>query len=286
MMALLIPPVFFWCYRKLLGKKHGGAKIFFEGAFQSFADLRAQIEGSPQYYWPEAIEQELEAQRKRMSAWESKFPPLGNYRTNFLPALLALFARDKIRVLDIGGGLNNVYEYLKFSLNKEVRVTVVEQLPAVENGNLLYENNPAVEFVGSLPETKGDFDVVYLGSSIQYFPDFRELMSGIAWLSPELIVIADSSFGVSETFACKQVNMPGVVIPYLVINKDEFVAVAREHGYECICRSMNGDVVHHFDTYEYPYNLTKSWNFVFKKIDDSAPKLRGFNISYPKVEAI
>lgn len=284
--VLLIPPVFFWAYRKLIGKKPKVASAFFEGVYQSFDDLTAQSGVSPRYYWPGFFERDLEDQKLRMATWISAPPFQGNYRTNFLSSVLALSPGEKVRVLDIGGGLNNVYEYLKFSLNKQVHVTVVDQLPTVENGIRLYGDDPSIQFVAKFPETKNAFDVVYLGSSIQYFPDFRKLMRDIARLGPELIVIADSSFGISQTFACKQVNMPGVVIPYLVINKEEFEAVAREYGYECVCRSMNRDAGQHFDTYEYPYNLTRSWNFVLKKIDDLAPELGSFDPNGPKVENI
>ncbi len=270
---LFAPPVFGVCYRKFFGKRSDDPNAFFKGIYKNFYQLREELESPQQYYWPRAIQQEFEAQKSRMRAWSSISPPMGNYRTNFLPTSLALFPGKKIRVLDIGGGLNNVYEYLKFSLNKEIYVTVFEQFPAVENGIKLYGDNPKIKFVAILPETNNAFDVVYLGSSIQYFPDFRRLMNDISKLNPTLIVIADSSFGISETFACKQVNMSGVVIPYLVINKDEFENVVGEYGYECVCRSMNRDATHHFDGYEYPYNLTKSWNFVFRRSDVINTKL-------------
>ncbi len=284
--VLLIPPVFFWAYRKLIGKKPKVANVFFEGLYQSFDDLTAQTGVSPHYYWPGFFERDFEDQKIRMATRVSASAFQGNYRTNFLSSVLSLSPGEKIRVLDVGGGLNNVYEYLNFSLNKQIHVTVVDQPSTVENGIRLYGDDPAIQFVAKFPETKNAFDVVYMGSSIQYFPDFRKLIHEIAMLNPALIVIADSSFGISQTFVCKQVNMPGVVIPYLVINQEEFEAVAREYGYECVCRSINGDAVQHFDTYEYPYNLTKSWNFVFKKMDDSAPELSSFNSKGLKVESI
>ena len=258
--------------------------FFFEGIYQSFDDLRAKTGVSPHYYWPGFLERDFEDQKIRMAAWRSATPFNGNFRTNFLSTVLALYPKEKIRVLDIGGGLNNVYEFLKFSLNKKIHVTVIDQAPTVENGIRLYGDDPEIEFVANFPDTNDAFDVVYLGSSIQYFPDFRKLIHEITQLNPAMIVVADSSFGIAETFVCKQVNMPGVVIPYLVINKDEFEAVARAYGYERVCRSMNQDTFHHFDTYVYPYNLTRSWNFVFKKLDETASKLSGFKAPTLKVK--
>lgn len=264
---LLTPPFFFWVYRKLIGKTSGSEKVFFEGVYQSFNDLLSDTKGSPSYYWPGIFERDFEAQKIRMAAGS---PFIGNYRTNFLSTVLALFAGEKVRVLDVGGGLNNVYEYLKYSLDKKVQVTVFDQLPIVESGIRLYEDDFGIQFVANFPEAKNIFDVVYLGSSIQYFPDFRRIIKHITRLKPELIVITDSSFGVSETFACKQVNMPGGVIPYLVINKEEFELLVNNYGYECVCRSVNGDAIQNFKTYKYPYNLAQSWNFVFKRINDCA----------------
>lgn len=285
-LMFLVPPILLWGCRKLFGIKAGISNIFFEGIYPDFDELKNQLDKTPQYYWPGAIQQEVEAQLNRMAAWASACPPQGNYRTNFLSALLTLYPEGRIHVLDIGGGLNNVYEYLKFSLKKDIHVTVVDQLPAVENGILLYKDDSALEFLATWPERGDVFDIAYLGSSIQYFPDYRKLMKDIAHLAPKLIVVADSSFGMANSFACRQVNMPGAVIPYWVINRDEFEATVQSLGYERIHRSMNGDALQHFDNYEYPYNSTRSWNFVFRKIEDSFPKSGASEISAVNAENI
>jgi putative methyltransferase (TIGR04325 family) len=282
-----VPPIFIWGYDKLVNKNvqpaekdfaenvqpaekdfaenaRRAGKVFI-GKYENFDDLRAQLKSETNYYWPGAIEQEFNAQERRIIEWSSLRPPSGNFRTNFLSAALTLFSEEKIRVLDIGGGLNNVFEYLKFSLKKKcIHVTVFDQLPAVQNGKKLYGHMEDIEFVDSLPEGRDCFDVIYFGSSFQYFPDYRELFAKIANLNPRLIVIADSSFGVSSTFACAQVNMPGTIIPYMMINKTEFESVACNLGYELIHQSINDN--DYFGSYEYPQNLSRSWNFIFSKI--------------------
>lgn len=267
---LLTPPIFMWGCRKLFEKNVQGTEKTFVGKYESFDELRAQFKSETNYYWPDAIEQELNAQKKLMIEWNSEYPPSGNFRRNFLPTLLTLFSEEEVRVLDIGGGLNNVYEYMKFSLKKKrIHVTVFDQLLAVQNGKKLYGHVPDLAFVEGFPENRDYFDVVYFGSSIQYFSDCHDLFIKIANLNPRLIVIADSSFGVAKTFACAQVNMPETTIPYMVINKDELEEVARNSGYELIYQSTNAKDINNFDSYEYPLNLSRSWNFIFQKLSNS-----------------
>jgi putative methyltransferase (TIGR04325 family) len=268
-LELLTPPIFMWGYRKLFKKNVQGTEKTFVGKYENFDELRAHLKSEANYYWPDAIEQELNTQKKLIIEWNSEYPPSGNFRRNFLPTLLTLFPEEEVRVLDIGGGLNNVYEYMKFSLKKKkVHVTVFDQLPAVQNGKKLYEHVPNLAFVEDFPENRDYFDVVYFGSSIQYFSDYHELFINIASLNPKLIVIADSSFGIARTFASAQVNMPETIIPFMVINKVELEEVARNSGYELIHQSINSEH-NYFDSFEYPQNLSRSWNFIFQKLSNS-----------------
>jgi putative methyltransferase (TIGR04325 family) len=265
-LELFVPPILILGYRKLIKKNAQPDEKFFIGKYDNFDELRAHLANETNYYWTGAIEQEFYAQQQRIIEWKSECPPSGNFRTNFLPTALALFPEESIRVLDIGGGLDNVFEYLKFSLRKKkIRVTVFDQLPAVQNGKKLYGHIQDMAFVESLPEENDRFDVIYFGSSFQYFPDYRKLFAKIANLNPKLIVIADSSFGISRTFACAQVNMPGAIIPYMVINKSELEEAACNLGYELIHQSINDNSGHYFHSYEYPMNLSRSWNFIFQK---------------------
>lgn len=283
-LELLTPPIFIWGYGKLVKKNAQHAEKTFVGKYDNFDELRAQLKNETNYYWPEAIEQEFNAQKKRIIEWNSEYPPSGNFRTNFLSTALALFPEEQIKVLDIGGGLNNVFEYMKFSLKKKrIYVTVIDQLPAVQNGKKLYGHITDLAFVENWPEGRDCFDVIYFGSSIQYFPDYRELFIKIANLNPKLIVIADSSFGVSKTFACAQVNMPGTVIPYMVINKAELEEVALNFSYELICQSTNANGVTNFDSYEYPLNLSRSWNFIFQKSSNSTPHKDSVKQNYGRI---
>lgn len=266
MANFLMPTVLKLCYHKFFGVKKDNHKVFFKGIYQNFEELKQGLGSLNQYYWPMAVEQEFAQQKERMSGKLSNSPVQGNYRTNFLPTLLSMFPREKIRVLDIGGGLNNSYEYLKYSIKKEIHVTVFDQSPTVKNGMKLYFENSEIKFTDRLPMAGEYFDVVYFGSSLQYFSDFRSLMHEISKLNPVLIVVTDSSFGVVKSFACKQINMPDVEIPYMVINRDEFELVSEECGYKCIHQSINLDAIQNFENYQQPYNLTKSFNFVLQKV--------------------
>lgn len=265
----LVPPIVLGAYKRLVSNNVNYAGKVFTGKFSSVEELRTNLKSETNYYWPQAVDEEFNAQKRRISEWRSECPPAGNFRSNFLPAALSLFPGEEIRVLDIGGGLNNCFEYLRFSLGKKIAVTVFDQSPSVKSGEALYRGTSGVLFTEVLPDEKDCFDVVYFGSSIQYFPDHQELLDGIVRLNPQLIVIADSMFGISETFVCAQVNMSGAVIPYTVINKKQLEGFGRVHGYELIHQSINYDGSDYFSSYEYPANLSRSWNLVFRRIGNA-----------------
>jgi putative methyltransferase (TIGR04325 family) len=238
----------------------------FVGKFSTFEELRTNLRTNINYYWPGATEQECDAQQKRMSAWRSEFPPPSNFRTNFLPSALSLYPGSELRVLDIGGGLNNSFEYLTFSLKANISVTVYDQVPSVRNGRALYGANANLEFTETLPNRPECFDVVYFGSSIQYLAEYQTVLAKVIELCPQFIVIADSALAVSETFVCAQVNMTGVKIPYRVISKSELERFIEGHGFKLIHQSINGDCDEAFRSYEYPLNKSRSWNLIFRSI--------------------
>ena len=148
-------------------------------------------------------------------------------------------------------------------------MTVVDQKPSIQSVKKLYIHNQNIEFVENFSETKGSFDVVYFGSSIQYFADYQEIFNKVTLLNPKLIVITDSSFNTTKTFACAQINM-GNTIPYMVISKNELEEVAHNLGYELIHQSINAETGAIFDPNEYPLHKCRSWNFIFQKRCESA----------------
>src|SRR4029077_11597162 len=90
-LKVLMPPIVIWVYRRLVNNKAQHVGRVFTGRFRSFDELRTNLKSGNNYYWPEAIEQELAAQTQRVSEWKSECPPSGSFRTNFLPTALSLF---------------------------------------------------------------------------------------------------------------------------------------------------------------------------------------------------
>jgi putative methyltransferase (TIGR04325 family) len=263
----LIPPIVFWALGRVVKENGRVSGETFIGKFDNVDDLKSQLNRDTHYYWPGALEQEFNEQKQRIIEWGSGFPPSGTFRTNFLPAVLTLFPGEEITVLDIGGGLNNTFEYLKFSLTgKKIRVTVIDQSPLIQKARKLYNEKADLSFEDRMPVEKNRFNVVYFGSSIQYFPDYREVIRSVMSLNPQLVVIADSTFGIAKTFVCAQVNMPDTTIPYTVINKKEIEELVLNYGYGLVHQSTNDNRSYNFNAYEYPLNLGRSWNLVFKRI--------------------
>jgi putative methyltransferase (TIGR04325 family) len=164
----------------------------------------------------------------------------------------------------VGGGLGIAFIDLMYSLlRKTVSVKVVELLSIVSRGREIFKAYPGISFVDILPDDNEHFDVVYFGSSLQYFEDYRNMVQSVIDLHPEIIVIADTTMGEVATFVAAQVNMPGRVIPRLVFNLHEIVQLFASNSYELLHKSINYSLSHDFSNYPAPISATRHWNLVF-----------------------
>ena len=89
----------------------------------------------------------------------------------------------------------------------------------------------------------------------------REVMS----YQPPFIVISDTPMGNIDTFACAQINMPGIVIPRWVFNQNEIDLILKSGGYELIHESGNYYPFHNFNNYPSNYQGIAHKNIIFMR---------------------
>lgn len=106
-------------------------------------------------------------------------------------------------------------------------------------------------------------DIVYYGSSLQYFDDNSKILTEAIQYKPRYVIVSDAPMGVQETFACAQVNMPGIVIPRWVFNQNEIIRLFDYGGYELIHESANYYPFHNFYSYREPYQSIMHKNLIF-----------------------
>ena len=157
-------------------------------------------------------------------------------RNSMLPIFLSGIHKEKFFILDIGGGFNSCYEYIKFSQNTEINVVVLELPKIVNDMNDNKEFNKNLTYVRKVPQNK--FDIAYFGSSYQYFLNLKHIMNIIIKTKPEYVIISDTTF-TSETFDIYsiQVNMYPSLIPYKINSIIKMKEAFDEIDYKIIYQS-------------------------------------------------
>lgn len=243
--------------------------VTYEGHFASFDEVLSNFTDTTNYHSPQSEAREVEEAILKLSKYESgNIPEEGCTltRLNFLPTALSLLPKTSIGILDVGGGLGTTFIDLKYCLPKKNIAMTVLELPLISHkGHEIFRQYPNLKFTSSMPTANSNFDVVYFGSSLQYFEDYTAVLFDSIKLSPEFVIIADTTMGTAPSFVCAQVNMPGRVIPRMVFNIGEIVEILDQRNYQLVHRSLNYSPIHNFENYENPIRSSAHWNLIFQR---------------------
>lgn len=232
------------------------------GVYKTFRDVAQAFPSS--HYYNDGSLRELEQRRLRhIAAGPETLEP--NERYNFLSTLVALQPHAEVNVLDIGGGFGEAFDYVKLSCpGKRVRYIVVELPQVVELAQQTIRGQSDIEFRRGLDEI-GNVDLVFFGSSFQYFENRFEMLRSLLELTPATVAICDSRMGDMPAFVTAQVNLPGRIIPSCVNNRSEVVEFFSRHGYALINQLANARPDNFNNFPQYIKNTARSWSLVFKK---------------------
>ena len=153
-------------------------------------------------------------------------------RESFLCHALTLYSKNEISVLDIGGGFKPCYFTLRQSLTQNIKCHVIEFDNIVKSAKKIFSSISNLTYSSHYPENK-NYDVVYFGSSIQYFENLENIFKKIKKYKPHLIVFSYSSFATkNRTFTTGAYTFNRKYItPHTVYNFDEFIDFFSTHNY-------------------------------------------------------
>lgn len=264
-LRLFIPPIAF----KILSRfKKSISTNTYEGLFDSFETVIKSYGNQPQYSTELSRAQSLQNLRLLMSLYKSKIdfaPSWSSMRFNFISSFVSGLPLNDIGILDIGGGYGETYLHLKQATRKKFQYRVFEFPFTVNQSKPEFLEFKEIEFCESFDEVDIVPHIVYFGSSLQYFNDYKEILIHAMSYQPHFIVISDTPMGSIETFACAQVNMSGIVIPRWVFNQNEIDLMLKSGGYELIHESGNYYPFHNFNNYPLNYQGVTHKNIIFKR---------------------
>ncbi len=153
-----------------------------------------------------------------------------------------LAGRSCISILDFGGGVGTAYIQLLASLPKTaaIRYRVIEQKNTCVAGRRLFDGDSRIQFDTSLPELGDAPDIVYVNSALPYIADYAGLLRNLAGLGARYLLLARLAAGKFPTYATRQLNLSGQVLPYWFLNAEEVKEILRQAGYSLAYDAASG----------------------------------------------
>jgi putative methyltransferase (TIGR04325 family) len=265
------PPILFK-FLPRFKKSLGADTNTYEGVFDSFESVINSYGKQPQYSTELARAQSLQNLRLLISLYNSKtdfIPSWSSIRFNFITSFVSGLDFDKIGILDIGGGYGETYLHLKQATEKKFEYRVFELPFTIDKSKPEFLDFKEIEFYDSLEAVDIMPLIIYFGSSLQYFNDYTKILTDTMRFRAPFIVISDTPMGDIDTFACAQVNMPGIVIPRWIFNHDEICLLLQSGGYELIHDSANHYPFHNFNNYALKYQNITHKNTIFRRRSQS-----------------
>ncbi len=239
----------------------------FTGTFSTFKEVNHNFRGAVVYNSQESEQEEIANFTSSQAAiQEAKrgISPQSTDHHSLLCALTATLSSQTPTILDIGGGAGETFAHLIYSCPKQSPSLIVYELPPiVETAKVIFKDEKRIHFVDYLTDLNQTIDIVFLGSSLQYFEDYPSLLNQIMAFHPRIIIIAYTPLTSAPTFVTAQVNMRERVIPIKVINREELINYLSRFDFVLINQNRSRSTAH-FRNFLSPQNSSSVINLVFK----------------------
>ena len=234
------------------------SKQTYSGVYSSFDEVPKRGDGYEDDQWPAVAAQYA---RWAITKNESGFIPSVVTNENALLPLLVATTRAT-RILDFGGAAGFSYIATKYGSMHEVeRYVVVEHPKVCAQGRVIFKGDPRVEFMESIP--KEQFDLVVIGSALQYVSDYKEMLKTLASLKPRWFLFTKLPAGENLTFVTAQINLPGKTLSSWLFNAKELIFAMDRLDYKVVFRCANEGQVNQGEI-ESRYKLGQFGNLLFE----------------------
>jgi len=245
-----------------------------EGIYSSFSEVPVTGPGYDGAVWVNNSLKKIAALREQAQK-NAPLPPLSNYRQALLPLLATIIYQQKgsVRILDFSGGIGFTYYQTFYALQQTsgLEYNIVEREAVCRAGREFFEaesNSPY--FLTSLDKVEGAFDIIHLGSVLQYIEDWSGLLARLAAMSPNYLLLIDVLAGNNQTFITSQ-NYYGSKIPTWFLNIGELIHTVETNDYKLMFMSgflptiLGVEQSLPMENFESPYRLERTNNLLFVK---------------------
>ncbi|MFN8625568.1 MAG: methyltransferase, TIGR04325 family [Candidatus Binatia bacterium] len=216
-----------------------------------YSHLRDVPTHNSDYDDPQEVQKHVAWTRAALNEFHSgRQPHLWHEPLGIIAASLAA-ETGLVRILDFGGGVGSGFVHLLATLpNRSLVEYHNVDLPHMcEAGRNLFKLDDRIAFYTHIPAVRSRCDIVYANSVLQYVEDYKGLLHDLASLNARYILLARLAAGSFPTYATKQLNLRGKVLPYWFLNFDELVSILARAGYRLAYHGLAHEV---FDQSNFP----------------------------------
>ena len=240
--------------------KHHKDFYIWHGIYDNFSDVKQDTDAFSSDRWLHGL-MDKNSQVKSQSHVHGNVYPL---------SMVVAMLPKKCNVLDIGGGLGIDYLKLKkMTPNHDITYHIVENDDVVMLGNKEFAKDENIKFHKNIPAAL-NFDVIHIGSTMQYIEDTDAFIQTIARLPHKYLVLSDLMAGDIPTFCSMQIYYESF-IPTWFFNLDEIKKKFFNYKYELVLEyTYDGTFLgkrQNLPMHNLPnrYQLQKGMNLVLKK---------------------
>ncbi len=186
-----------------------------------------------------------------------------------LPKLIKELNFNKNKILDVGAGSLSSYSYLEKNLNP-LNYLYFDQ-PSFLATNKEIKSKLSLSnlvILESLKDLENDLDLVYFGSSLQYFKNYKEVMKKIFDKSKFILISLTPFFEHSHKniIVVKQINMHPVIHYHYIFNIDNFINFMKVNKYTLINKNRNTKIKFmNFKNFKSDYKNIFMYDLIFKR---------------------
>lgn len=215
--------------------------VVWEGIYSRLEDVPTKGPGFGGETWNDSLTARHEQAAKPEHGNAGSLP---RYGQSLLPAILAGMtppSQAPVRVLDYGGATGVMLQLARASMPNGAFDFTVKEVPEVcALGERLWNGNSGIRFTTTMP--RESFDVVHLGSVLQYENDWKSTLAACAEAAETWLLLTDIQAGNQPTFATGQIYYESI-IPSWFFNASELIRTVESIGMELVFSAAFDSVV-------------------------------------------
>ncbi len=152
--------------------------------------------------------------------------------------ITSLLNKKKIDMLDVGGGSQPAFSYIKQSTGRSINCTVLEteKLIKIISKTIPNKFKKNLKYIYSLSDLKKKhIDIACFNSSIQYFSDYENMIKKISALKPIYMLFTRTPYHhQNNNYYSLQCSIKGSTHPIIFFSFKKFKNLLHRYNYELI----------------------------------------------------